>query len=197
MRPPTPNSYTVVLPPGWIRVSLAGTVEQAVKDITDRMFQRLPRDEFVEVRHAVEEQVAEMVRQARASNGLDMYMPVEEMHGRTVSASFVVGGVLIPDEVDDLESVALLGELARNGALVEVDGVPGVRTERAEPADEGQGVAAASRRVDYTFPLPGDDRRWLAVTFSTPGAGDPGGQVADALVELFDAIMTTFRWRRR
>jgi hypothetical protein len=51
--------------------------------------------------------------------------------------------------------------------------------------------------VDYTFPIPGDSRRWLAVTFSTPGAGDPGDQVAEALVELFDAIMTTFRWRHR
>jgi hypothetical protein len=192
-----PNSYSVALPPEWIRVSLTGTVEQAVKDITDRMFRHLPRDEYVQERRAVEQQVSDMVRRARAGNGLDLYLPVEEMHGVTLAASFVVGGALMPDELDDIESVALLGELAQSGRLVEVDGVPGVRTERVEPADERQGVSVASRHVDYTFPIPGDARRWLAVTFSTPGAGDPGDPMAEALVELFDAIMTTFRWRNR
>jgi hypothetical protein len=32
------------------------------------------------------------------------------------------------------------------------------------------------------------------VVFSTVGDGDPAGQFAGILVELFDAIMSTFRW---
>jgi hypothetical protein len=33
------------------------------------------------------------------------------------------------------------------------------------------------------------------VTFSTIGQGRPTDDLADLLVELFDAIMSTFRWR--
>jgi hypothetical protein len=195
--PLSPNSYTVVLPPGWIRVSLTGGVDDAVRDIADRMFRHVPRDAFTDRRREMEDLLRDMVRRARAGNGLDLYLPVEPMHGRLVSASFVVGGVMLPDEIDAIESVALLGNLAADGRIADVGGAPGVRTERIEAENPGQGGFAASRRVDYMVAVPGDDRRWITVTFSTPGGGAPDDVVADALVQLFDAIMTTFRWRNR
>ena len=196
--PEAPNSYTLVLPPGWIRVSLTGTVQQAVKDLTDRMFRNIPRDDALDERRAVADLLGDMVRRAKAGNGLDLYVPVEKIHGRTIAASFVVGGVMLPDEVDGMESLAILGDLAKGGKPVEVDREIGVRTERVQTADLGQdrNVDVDSRRVDYMFPVPADGRRWLVVTFSTPGAGAPDDQVANALVQLFDAMMTTFRWRR-
>ncbi|MBS2531895.1 hypothetical protein KGQ20_03825 [Catenulispora sp. NF23] len=191
-----PNSYAIVLPPGWIRVSLTGTTTTAVKDLADRIFQRIPRDEALDARRNIETQLTGMIQKAKSGNGLDLYVPVEQMHGRTIAASFIVGGVMLPDEIDGLESLALLGDLARDGKPVEVDGELGVRAERTEEADAAYKVDVASRRVDYAFPVPGDGRRWLVVTFSTPGAGRADDQVADALVQLFDAMMTTFRWRR-
>jgi hypothetical protein len=48
--------------------------------------------------------------------------------------------------------------------------------------------------VDYAVPVPGAAARWLLVAFSTLGAGDPDDQVARMLVQLFDAMMSTFRW---
>lgn len=50
------------------------------------------------------------------------------------------------------------------------------------------------RRVTYTVPVYGEPGRYLLVTFATPGSGDPAGTHADLLAELFDAIMSTFRW---
>lgn len=191
-----PNSYTLVLPPGWIRVSLTGTVQQAVKDLTDRMFRSIARDEALDARTAVAAQLADMVRRAKADNGLDLYVPVEKIHGRTIAASFVVGGVMLPEQADGLESLAVVGDLAKGGKPVEIDGEIGVRTERVEAADPAHKVDVDSRRVDYMFPVPGDGRRWLVVTFSTPGEGAPDDRIATALVQLFDAMMTTFRWRR-
>ena len=61
-------------------------------------------------------------------------------------------------------------------------------------ADPAQQIAYGSRRVDYLIPVPGHSRSMLVVAFSTIGDGDPDGQFAKLLVELFDAIMTTFRW---
>ncbi|MGH3866440.1 MAG: hypothetical protein ACRDQ4_09950 [Pseudonocardiaceae bacterium] len=46
------------------------------------------------------------------------------------------------------------------------------------------------------LPVPADPDRWVVVSFSTLGSGDPNDEHARLLVELFDAMMTTFRWRR-
>jgi hypothetical protein len=39
--------------------------------------------------------------------------------------------------------------------------------------------------------MPGD---WLIIAFSTLGDGRPEGPFTRLLVELFDAIVSTFRW---
>ncbi|MCZ4122056.1 hypothetical protein [Streptomyces sp. H39-S7] len=54
-------------------------------------------------------------------------------------------------------------------------------------------VVGEARRVDYVLPLPGVPGRCLAAAFSTPTA-DVEPRLADLMVELFDAVMTTFRW---
>ena len=76
----------------------------------------------------------------------------------------------------------------------EVDGAMAVRRERVEPAAADRGAGMASRRVDYFLAVPGDPARWFVAAFSTVGAGDPRDDLADALVDWFDALMTTFRW---
>jgi hypothetical protein len=55
-------------------------------------------------------------------------------------------------------------------------------------------MPAASRRVDYVLPVPGIPGDWLVIAFSTLGDGRPEGQFTRLLVELFDAIVSTFRW---
>lgn len=77
---------------------------------------------------------------------------------------------------------------------VQLADTTGTRTEHV--ADAEQGVEHASRRVGYVLPVPAEPDRWVIVSFSTLGAGDPTDDLAQLLVELFDAIMTTFRWRR-
>ena len=122
-------------------------------------------------------------------------MPVEKIHGRAIAASFVVGGVMLPEEIDGLESLSMLGDLAKGGRPVQVGGDIGARTERVAGGAAPKGECGQS---PGRLHVPGtcDGRRWLVVTFSTPGEGAPNDQVANALVQLFDTMMTTFRWRR-
>jgi hypothetical protein len=197
--PVVPHGYTILLPPGWIRVSLSQPLDKAVKDITDRMFARLQRDAFPAERRKIEETVRETVRKAKADNGIDLYLPVEELHGVAVSASFIVSGLYLQGEVDALAALNVSGQLAADGALADVDGSVGARVERIEAADPTRGTLAdvATRHVDYAFPIPNDERRWLTVTFSTPGGTAPDDSVGDVLVELFDAMMSTFAWKTR
>jgi hypothetical protein len=62
-------------------------------------------------------------------------------------------------------------------------------TQEADPARERPSV----HRVDYHLPLPGSRSQIVTVAFSLLNQGEPGPQ--DILIDLFDAIMTTWRWQ--
>jgi hypothetical protein len=193
----TPASgYALVLPPGWARIPLRTGTEQTIDAIVDRTFSGLPRDQVASFRRDLQLRLRELTAAARRGNGLDVYLPTERLHGFTAAASFVVAEVAF-DSTERLEPAMLIARLtdAEDSSPVQVGGVVGVRSERVAARRPDGGEDFGSRRVDYAFPVPGNDDRWVLVSFSTIGQGDPADALADLLVELFDAIMTTFRWR--
>lgn len=193
-----PTGYTLVLPPGWSRVPLRRDTEKAIAKILDRSFEVLPRDKVASLRREMELRLRELAGQARENCGLDLYLPTERMGDVTVTASFVVAEMSFgsAERVDPGMLVVRLVADSEHTTAVELAGTAGTRNEHVAAAD-AERVEHASRRVDYVLPVPADPARWLVVSFSTLGAGDPTDEFADLLVELFDVIMTTFRWRRR
>ncbi|QFR94972.1 hypothetical protein [Streptomyces tsukubensis] len=199
-----PRGYELVLPPEWARIPMRSGTREAVRAIVDDAFSRLPADTPPDrvgpYRRELERRLNDAVEEARRAEALDLYLPLERMHGIAVAASIVVSEMNFPDEVAvDPSAVAhrLLEAPGRAGrtSAVEVDEVPGVRTERTAKAGQ-DGSELASRRVDYVVPVPDDPGRWVSVVFSTVGAGQPDDELADLFVELFDAMMSTFRWSR-
>lgn len=208
------SGYALVLPPGWRKIPVRRGTDAAIREILDEVLGRLgtgpDREKLVRVRVELQGRLSAMAVRARAASGVDLYLPVEYVHGTPVPASFSVsegapgspggtGGVpgageepgppLAPEEL-----IAYLATADEAAALVTVDGAPGIRTEHVAAADPGQDVPVPSRQVDYVVTVPGSPDRWLMVVFSTVGDGDPDGRFAGILVELFDAIMSTFRW---
>jgi hypothetical protein len=196
--------YSVVLPPAWRKIPVRGGTDKAIKEIVDQAFANLPkeipRDKVTPYRLELGRQLADAARRARQQGGTELYLPVELEHGTLIAASFVVseGSVGPPsgEDLDPAQIIALMTAEADDGQAVTVDGAVGVRTERVAPPDPASGIDFGSRRVDYVISVPGDARRWLLVAFSALGAGDPDDKFAELLVELFDAIMSTFRWAR-
>lgn len=80
---------------------------------------------------------------------------------------------------------------------IELAGVQGIRTEHACPADRDRDINFASRRVEYLLPVPNAADSWLVASYSTLGDGDPESELTKLFCDLFDAIMTTFRWTYR
>lgn len=202
----TASGYTLVLPAGWRRIPVREGSKAAIRTILDEVFARYPagksRDQVIKHRVQLEGRLTDMVRKARASGGVDLYLPVEYVHGTAVPASFVVSQAIlgVPDDgagVDPAQVVATFVADAGDAAPAEVDGVACARTETVAAADPGQDVPLGSRRVDYVVPVPGQPGQWLISAFSTVGDGDPEGEFAKLLVSLFDAIMLTFRWTRQ
>jgi hypothetical protein len=202
----TASGYTLVLPTGWRRIPVREGSKAAIRSILDEVFARYPagesRDRVIRYRVQLEGRLTDMVRQARSAGGVDLYLPVEYVHGTAVPASFVVSQATLgqPDDgvpVDPAQVVAAFVAEPGDAAPAEVDGVACARTETVAGPDPGQEMPLGSRRVDYVVPVPGPAGQWLISTFSTVGDGDPEGEFAKLLVSLFDAIMLTFRWTRQ
>lgn len=89
--------YTLVVPPGWSRIPLRGGTAEAVKKIVDDAAEQIssdvPRDKLIEARLELHRRLNEVVKDAQRRDGLDLYIPVEPLHGHITSASFIVAKV--------------------------------------------------------------------------------------------------------
>jgi hypothetical protein len=200
--------YSLVLPPGWVQLPLDQEAGPALAGLLDRAFRDVPPDvppdTAAALRRKLEGQLTRTIASARASGGRELYVPVERMGGVLVPASFVVAEVSPTPDGDGgahLVDRVLARLVAREDAagLVDVDGGPALRSESRAARDEigSTGVQAGARRVEYLLPVPGSPGRWLAVSCSVLEPEDDEDDLAGLLVELFDAVMTTFRWSSR
>ncbi|MGH3166372.1 MAG: hypothetical protein ACRDN0_10825 [Trebonia sp.] len=197
---PSAVGYSLVLPPAWRKIPVRSGTGKAIRQIVDQVFaglpKKVPRDKVTPYRIELTRQLTDAARRARQQGGADLYLPVELQHGTLVAASFIVSEGSVPSPDGDLEPAHVLATLAveSGGRPVTVGGAPAVRSEQVAPPDPDKGIEFGSRRVDYILPVPGDAQRWLIAAFSALGAGDPEDKFAGLVVELFDAIMSTFRW---
>ena len=194
--------YQIVLPPGWQRIPARRGTDEKIRQILDRAIGALPagvpQDRLAAYRKEAEQRLRTAVGQARSKGALDVFLPVAPRGGVHIPASFVVseGSLGAADPADPMQIVAYLATTGDEHQPVTVGGTAGVRVEHTAGPEASQQVEYGSRRVDYIVPVPGEQDRWLVIAFSTFGSGDPDDHVSSLLVELFDAMMATFRWTR-
>lgn len=202
---PRAAGYTIVLPPAWRKIPVRDGTDKAIRGIVDEVFAELPknipRDRMTPYRIELGRQLADAARKARRNGGTELYLPVQLQRGTLITASFVVSegpadAAEEPADVDPVQVAELLAARSEGGRPVTVDGAIGARTERTAPPDESNGAIHGSRHVDYVLSVPGEASRWLVIAFSALSAGDPDDKFAKLLVELFDAMIATFRWTR-
>ncbi|MFJ8999089.1 hypothetical protein ACIRG8_12165 [Streptomyces sp. NPDC102359] len=207
-RPPV-TGYSVILPDDWARIPLRHGTQDAVRQILDEAFSRIPpgapRDKVGAYERELERRLRATVTRAQHSNALDLYIPFRSRRNVNLGASLVVSETLLPRRrgsdagAPTDVAVGLLSQEAAEGADLtsgDLDGALAVRREHVVRADPGRGAELASRRVEYVASVPDDPHRWFVAAFSAVGSGRPDDELADALVDWFDAVMTTFRWRR-
>ncbi|WP_328495770.1 hypothetical protein OHS59_25820 [Streptomyces sp. NBC_00414] len=196
-----PLGYRLVPPPGWDMIPLREGTDEAVKRIVDRgvaqLSEDIPRDDVIKARLELMKRLNKAAQQARKADGLTLYLPVERIHGTLIPASIVVSEALTGPGART-GSGQVVAHLLADGAgsePVSIDGADGVRGDKTVAADPEREVEYASRRIDYVLPVPKSPvAQWVTICFSTIADGDPHSEFAEVLVELFDAVMTTFRW---
>ncbi|MYS92624.1 hypothetical protein SCNRRL3882_5133 [Streptomyces chartreusis NRRL 3882] len=208
-----PTGYRLVLPSDWVQIPLrTGDTERTVRDVVAAAFARVPadvpRDKPTPLRLELERRLLSAVADARRAKALELYLPMRLAGEVNLGASIIVSETQVPSRssvnaatASASDSAEIAGQLMSRDdgtdldlSSGEVDGALAVRRERIVPAAADRGLELASRRVDYLVSVPGDPGRWFLAAFSTIGAGNPQDDLADALVEWFDALMATFRW---
>ncbi|MFI2616415.1 hypothetical protein [Streptomyces sp. NPDC018584] len=208
---PPVTGYRLLLPGEWAKVPLRHGTEEAVRRIMDDAFNRLPADAPMDrigpYKRELERRFRASVADAQKSKALDLYLPVKPMGDFNIGASILVTESLVPrpsgrsrgDSEPTEVAVQLLSKDGVEGADLssgEIDGALAVRREHVVGASPAKGAELPSRRVEYILSVPGDPDRWFVAAFSTVGGGDPRDELAEALVEWFDAVMANFRWSR-
>lgn len=197
------TGYRLLLPPGWVRVPVSEDGLRVVDLLLDQAFEGTPSDSTGPLRREMRSMLVAQLEAAAASRGVDLYLPAGGWRSRPTAASFLVShlppeALPLPESSDSPEeqAVAVLGALHGDGpggagAPVTVAGQAGLRFSRTEEAVVEQ-QEVSSLAVDYVLPVPHDEG-WLVVAWNAvrhPSA--PG--VAEALTELFDAVLSTLRW---
>lgn len=197
----SPTGYTLVPPPGWDVIPLREGTSEAIKRIVDGSVEELPddipRDDLTKARLELIKRLKKVARKAREAGAIDLHLPVERIDGVALPASFVVSEPL-PAPTLSMDAGMVLSSLrpdASQSEEVTVDGAAGFRVDGVAQPDPAREVAYPSRRVEYILQIPNSATpKWLTVSFSTLADGQPQGELAELLVDLFDAVMTTFRW---
>jgi len=173
------TGYSVVLPPGWRRIPVRHGTTSVIQEIADEVLAGIradgARDRASLLREQIEHRLDGLAKQARPLGGVDLYLPISHVHGTAIPASFIVSEGT-PSAAGIVDSGQVAGHLAAalpGASPVMIDGCAGARLESTAPAEKILGIEAASRRVDYTLPVPGQPGQWLIVTFATSGDGDP------------------------
>jgi len=195
-------SFFILLPPGWARLPVREAEHETLTDtieaiIAESLPSTLPRDSAEPWRGELRKRLTAAALEARESGATAVYLPHRAIDGFVAPVSIIESevdddGIAPADEVLD----GLAGDLEANASREIIDGAAAVRTDaphgRVNLPDDGSEVV--TRQIVYTIEVPHREGRWVVMSFSAIAAIESSTDLTDALVLLFDAMMTTFRW---
>ncbi|MFF3845415.1 hypothetical protein [Streptomyces sp. NPDC002328] len=171
--------------------------ERSVDALLDRKFDGI--DNAPHIKRLMRENLVEQAAAAYAGGGIELYLSLQQAGPLTIPASLLI--TFLPPGGDRPTPLDLANRLASDGETeASVVGLPAgtaVRTRRMtgrpdRPAPTGvvgsADEALPSVTLDYQLAIPETDAH-LLLTFSTPLV-----QIADAMVELFDAVAGSLSW---
>jgi len=187
-----PTPYTILLPPGWRRVTPAELFDgDATRATLERMKAAGRADLVLQMRGML----AQYRRAATDSRVFEVYLPPTVDGESPAPAVLQVSPFVLPSGTTWDEA---LGRLSQ-GRSVEVADFTETRMWlwRRDGRVADSETAMASRDAYFLVPVPEESpRRALLFHFSVLVApSDEGAAAAETLVLLGDVIMSTMRWR--
>lgn len=195
-------SFVIALPPGWVRLPARAThrreLRSAIEEIVaETIPASLPRGSAEPWRGELRKRLTRVVLDAGDAGATAVYLPIRAVNGVLVPASFIESE-LDYDGQDSPESIIadIVGDAELNASRLTVDGSAAARTDRSarRVQPDGDWPEVTTRQIVYTIDVPHREGRWVVISFSAVSGDTQSSALSDALVYLFDALMTTFRW---
>ncbi|MDN3252553.1 hypothetical protein [Streptomyces sp. MA25(2023)] len=195
-----PADYRLLLPEGWFRLDIdPERRERSVDALVNRRFEGM--DNVPHIKRQLRQDLLAQATAAFREGGIELYLSLQQAGPLTIPASLLV--TFLPASssgtTTSLEHVAT--RLASDGQaeveVVELAAGTAVRVRRATGGPDQAPPAGLpgkaeetlpSLTLDYQLSVPGTETH-LLLTFSTPLV-----QIADAMVELFDAVAGSLTW---
>lgn len=185
---PAPIGFHIMMPPGWVRYLVDDDGKRALIAQTSARMRELGRPDLdAQARTLVEAQWRRLLQTGVTA----VYLPTSTSE------------VLPPASIAVRQHVAKGGagfeESLRStaGAAVEAFETPIGRVLRWRSEAQGTGDLSSirTRQIGYGFALPGGTRRGLVFIAAIPFPDGADPKMIEAMTEMCDTIMETFRWR--
>jgi len=170
-----PRDFTILLPPGWVRIPLDGSETARVTALAAAKAASAPAPVRDRVRRRLIRVLRDTLRQAKAAGGVDVLVSLAESRGLPVAASCLV---TYQDRGQQVPLDGLLAELAGAGGdvtVTEIAGAPAVRRRACTAAPSGDASLAVSGRAASGRAADG----WAADGWAADSRAEGGGDVPD------------------
>lgn len=195
--------FELVVPHGWVQIPTTPDTTALRRRIIEDVIRHhlpdsLPRDKVGPWRRMLRKELTEATDEAARQSARSVLLPLEEFSGVRLPGSMVVTVLESEDETEDPEQLlaAILADAGAEGSYREIGGAPAVRV--ASVIDSGRvGRKGPSWRVSYYVSNPEAPGAWGLLTFTVLTDGDVDAEPVQAVVLLFDMIVSTLRWADR
>jgi hypothetical protein len=191
-----------ILPSGWVQIPTTPDTAKVRRKVIDELIRShvpdsLPRDKVGPWRKMLRKELIEATDEAARQNARSVLMPLEEYSGMRLPGSMLVAVLENNDEAGTEDSqrlvASILADAGDAGTYVEIGGAPAVRV--AEVIDNGRiKRKAPSWRVSYYVSNPDAPGVWGLLTFVVLTDGDVDAEPVQAVMLLFDAVVSTLKW---
>ncbi|MEY9874615.1 hypothetical protein ABH931_004115 [Streptacidiphilus sp. MAP12-33] len=195
--------FELIVPDGWVQIPTTPETARLRRRIIEEVLRHhlpdtLPRDKAGPWRRMLRKELTEATDEATRQGARSVLLPLREFRGVKLPGSMLVTVVDSGDESEDSERLlaSILGDAGADGSYREIGGVPAVRV--ASVVESGRvGRVQPSWRVSYYVSHPDAPGVWGLLTFTVLTDGDVDAEPVQAVVLLFDMIVTTLRWADR
>lgn len=195
--------FELIVPHGWVQIPTmpeATTLRRRIIEdvIRHHLPDSLPRDKAGPWRRMLRKELTEATDEAARQSARSVLLPLQEFSGIRLPGSMLVTVLESEDDAEDPERLlaSILADAGAEGTYREIGGAPAVRV--ASVVDSGRvGRRAPSWRVSYYVSHPDAPGVWGLLTFTVLTDGDVEAEPVQAVVLLFDMIVSTLRWADR
>ncbi|MDT0446881.1 hypothetical protein [Streptomyces johnsoniae] len=196
-----PTRYHMITPTDWFRIPLRSEEKRAraVAVLVDLAYPN--RDEMATKRRELRELMTNVTDSAAERDAIEIYLSTHAALGVPIPASLMVTAEPEDPSMPQQLPTAMLADGIRDKyrgdadvSVVQLPSGEAVRSRRLELSDDSKELGQSEERpntlLEFYLPVP-RSTAWLVLTFSAPLR-----ELADAQVQMFDAIAGSFRWSK-